>query len=67
MIELLQRGKRTLGRMRLPQLWLDEQETHYWTQRELNHRGTAVFVKAPMHSPRKINRARLLAAHRQAS
>src|SRR5260370_29982423 len=29
MVELLQRGKRTLGRAPLPQSWLDEQEMHY--------------------------------------
>jgi hypothetical protein len=67
MIELLQRSKRTLGRAPIPQSWLDEQEAHYWIQRELNHRGTAVFVKKPMHSPRQINRTRTLAADRQAS
>jgi hypothetical protein len=67
MIELLQRSKRTLGRAPLPQSWLDEQETHYWIQRELNHRGTAVFVKKPMHSPRQINRIRSLLADHQAS
>ena len=67
MIELLQRSKRTLGRAPLPQSWLDEQEAHYWIQRELNHRGTAVFVKKPMHSSRQINRVRTLAAEGQAS
>jgi hypothetical protein len=63
MIELLQRGKRTLGRAPLPQSWLDEQETHYWIQRELNHRGTAEFVKKPMHSSRQIHRIRTLAVN----
>jgi hypothetical protein len=67
MIELLQRGKRTLGRAPLPQSWLDEQEKHYWIQRELNHRGTALFVKKAMHSPRQINRTRSLAADHEAS
>ena len=63
MIELLQRGKRTLGRAPLPQSWLDEQETHYWIQRELNHRGTGEFVKKPMHSSRQIHRIRTLAVN----
>jgi hypothetical protein len=58
MIDLLQRGRRTLGRAPLPQAWLDEQEKHYWVQRELNHRGTDAFEAKPMHSPRKINRLR---------
>jgi hypothetical protein len=58
MIELLQRGKRTLGRAALPQAWLDDQEKLYWIQRELNHRGTKAFVAQAMHSPRKIHRER---------
>jgi hypothetical protein len=58
MIDLLLRGWRTLGRAPLPQAWLDEQEKHYWVQRELNHRGTEAFVAKPMHSPCKINRER---------
>ncbi len=58
MIELLQRGRRTLGRAPLPQEWLNEQEEHYWLQRELNHRGTAIFERKQMHSPRRINRER---------
>jgi hypothetical protein len=62
MIDLLQRGRRTLGRAPLPQAWLDEQEKHYWIQRELNHRGSGLFVPQPMHSPRQINRKRLLVA-----
>jgi hypothetical protein len=62
MIELLQRSKRTLGRVPLPKAWLDEQESMYWTQRELNHRGTDEFVRKPMHSPRKIHRLRLSGA-----
>ncbi len=61
MVELLQRGKRTLGRAPLPQSWLDEQEMHYWIQRKLNHRGTDTFVKKSMHSPRQIHRMRTLA------
>lgn len=61
MIDLLQRGRRTLGRAPLPQAWLDEQEKHYWMQRELNHRGTDFFVARPMHSPRQISRQRALA------
>ena len=60
MIDLLQRGRRTLGPYPLPQAWLDEQERHYWIQRELNHRGSKAFVAQPMHSPRKINRERKL-------
>jgi hypothetical protein len=59
MIDLLQRGRRTLGPYPLPQAWLDEQEKLYWIQRELNHRGSDAFVAQPMHSPRKIHRARL--------
>ena len=59
MIELLQRGRRTLGRARLPEAWLDQQEALYWTQRGLNHRGTAVFTRTAMHSPRQIHRERL--------
>ena len=64
MIDLLQRGRRTLGRAPLPQAWLDEQEEHYWIQRELNHRGTDFFVARPMHSPRKISRERARAANK---
>jgi hypothetical protein len=59
MILLLQRGRRTLGRAPLPQAWLEEQEKHYWIQRELNHRGSAPFVAKSMHSPRQIHRKRL--------
>lgn len=59
MILLLQRGRRTLGRAPLPQAWLEEQEKHYWIQRELNHRGSAAFVAKSMHSPRQIHRKRL--------
>jgi hypothetical protein len=59
MIDLLQRGRRTLGPYPLPQAWLDEQEKCYWIQRELNHRGTDEFVAKPMHSPRKIHQSRL--------
>ncbi len=55
MIELLQRGRGTLGPYPLPQAWLHEQEKHYWIQRELNHRGSAEFIAKPMHSPRKIH------------
>jgi hypothetical protein len=58
MIDLLQRGRRTLGRAPLPQAWLAEQENHYWIQRELNHRGTDPFVAKAMHSPRQIHRDR---------
>jgi hypothetical protein len=63
MIDLLQRSRRTLGREPLPQAWLEEQETLYWVQRKLNHRGSDPFVARPMHSPRKINRARMAAAN----
>lgn len=62
MIELLRRSKRTLGPYPIPQAWLDEQETHYWLQRELNHRGSKAFIAEPMHSPRKIHRLRLSGA-----
>jgi hypothetical protein len=61
MIELLQRGRRTLGRAPLPQAWLDEQEELYWIQRKLNHRGSDPFVARPMHSPRKMHRERVMA------
>ena len=63
MIDLMQRSRRTLGRAPLPQAWLDEQEKHYWIQRELNHRGSGLFVAQPMHSSRKISRERLNAAN----
>ena len=56
MASLLQRSRRTLGRERIPQAWLDEQERHYWIQRELNHRGTEPFIRKPMHSPRRVHR-----------
>ena len=61
MIDLLQRGRRTLGRAPLPQAWLEEQEKLYWIQRESNHRGTDAFEAKPMHSPRQIHRDRLSA------
>jgi hypothetical protein len=67
MIELLQRGRRTLGPYPLPQALLDEQERLYWIQREMNHRGTDPFVAKPMHSPRKIHRARLSSSLRPAA
>ena len=63
MIDLLQRSRRTLGRARLPQAWLEEQEDLYWVQRKLNHRGSDPFVARPMHSPRQIHRARIVAAN----
>jgi len=63
MVDVLQRGRRTLGRAPLPQAWLDEQEKHYWIQRKLNHRGTDLFVAAAMHSPRQIHRDRMAANH----
>ncbi len=63
MIDLLQRSRRTLGPAPIPQAWLDEQEKHYWIQRELIHRGTDFFVARPMHSPRQISRERAVAAN----
>lgn len=62
MISLLQRSRRTLGREFLPKAWLDEQEKLYWVQRELNHRGSDLFVARPMHSPRRISREREIEA-----
>jgi hypothetical protein len=62
MIALLYRSRHTLGPYPLPAEWLAEQEHLYWIQRQLNHRGSAGFVKRSMHSPRKISRARVLAA-----
>ena len=62
MLALLRRSRRTLGPYPLPQSWLDEQEKHYWIQRELNHRGRDVFVAKPMHSPRQIHRQRFIAS-----
>jgi hypothetical protein len=67
MIALLRRSRRTLGPYPLPAEWLAEQEQLYWIQRELNHRGTAVFVMKPMHSSRQIHRMRTLASNHQAS
>jgi len=58
MIALTRRSSKTLGPHRIPEAWLAEQEALYWKQRELNHRGSAEFVKKAMHSPRRINRAR---------
>jgi hypothetical protein len=63
MIELLRRSRRTLGPYPMPNEWRADQERLYWVQRELNHRGTAVFVKQPMHSPRQIHRERAVAAN----
>jgi hypothetical protein len=62
MIDVLQRSRRTLGPAALPLRWLEEQESHYWIQRELNHRGSDLFEAKPMHSPRKINRERAQSA-----
>ena len=62
MIELSRRSARTLGPYALPRAWLDEQESLYWKQRELNHRGTEPFIRKPMHSPRQIHRQRLSGA-----
>jgi hypothetical protein len=67
MIALLRRSRRTLGPYPMPAEWLAEQEQLYWIQRELNHRGTAVFVRKPMHSPRQIHRLRTLASNHEAS
>jgi hypothetical protein len=60
MIEVLKRSRYTLGRKFMPPEWLDQQEHHYWTQRELNHRGMQPYAPTPMHSPRQINRQRKL-------
>ena len=59
MVGLLYRSRHTLGPYPLPAEWLAEQEQLYWIQRELNHRGSAAFVKKPMHSPRQVHRQRL--------
>jgi hypothetical protein len=56
MVELLKRSRRTLGPYPMPKEWQAEQEQLYWLQRELNHRGTAVFVRKAMHSPRRLHR-----------
>jgi len=64
MIELLRRSRRTLGPNPMPRAWLEQQERLYWIERELNHRGSGAFVKEPMHSPRRINRDRAIAASR---
>lgn len=64
MIDVLQVGRRGFGPYPLPQALLEQQEAHYWIQRELNHRGTDEFVQKPMHSPRKIHRARSTATLR---
>lgn len=56
MIELLRPGRRLGKGRQLPQSIRDKQEQLYWLQREMNHRGSARFVRKPMHSPRKINR-----------
>ena len=61
MIALLRRSRHTLGRRPMPAAWREQQEQLYWIQRELNDRGTAVFIKKPMHSPRQISRQRALA------
>jgi hypothetical protein len=61
MADLLRRSRRTLGPYPMPVDWISEQEQLYWTQRQLNHRGSSTFVRKPMHSPRKINRERLAA------
>ena len=66
MIVLLRRSRRTLGPYPMPPEWIAEQEHLYWIQRELNHRGSADFVKKPMHSPRRIKRERALWAQKGA-
>jgi len=59
MIELLRPGQR-LGRGKsLPTGIREQQESRYWVQRELNHRGTTEFERKAMHSSRKIRRERL--------
>jgi hypothetical protein len=63
MIRLLRRSRRRLGPNPMPAEWRAEQEGLYWIQRELNHRGSAAFVKVPMHSPRKIRRERAMVAN----
>ncbi len=62
MVQVLRKSRRTLGRNFLPVSWLEEQESLYWKQRELNHRGNLEFVQRAMPSPRKINRDRLSGA-----
>ena len=62
MIELMTRSRKTLGPYKMPAEWIEQQESLYWIQRKLNHRGNADFVKQPMHSPRRINRERAQAA-----
>ena len=63
MIQLLRRSRRRLGPNPMPAEWRADQEGLYWIQRELNHRGSAAFVKVPMHSPRKIRRERAMVAN----
>jgi hypothetical protein len=58
MIEVIKRSRYTLGRKFMPPEWLELQEKHYWIQREMNHRGSLPYEAVPMHSPRKIHRAR---------
>jgi hypothetical protein len=60
MIEVIKRSRYTLGRKFMPAEWRELQEQHYWTQRELNHRGNQPYTASPMHSPRKINCQRKL-------
>jgi hypothetical protein len=60
MIEVIRRSRYTLGRKSMPPEWLHEQEARYWRQRQINHRGASGFVHEAMHSPRKINRERML-------
>jgi hypothetical protein len=67
MIALLRRSRRSLGPYPMPVEWLAEQEQLYWIQRELNHRGTAPFIRKPMHSSRQIHRMRNLVANNEAS
>jgi hypothetical protein len=58
MIRILKRSRYTLGPKFLPASWLSDQESCYWRQRELNHRGNAPFVAKAMHSSRQIHRAK---------
>jgi hypothetical protein len=64
MIDVLKRSRYTLGRKFMPAEWLELQEQHYWTQRELNHRGSQPYTAQPMHSPRKIHAATLVSSLR---
>ena len=62
MAAVLQRSRYTLGRRRLPEAWLADQEQHYWIQRKLNHRGMRPFEAKPLYAPREVSRQRAIAA-----